>query len=374
MAVRDLSERERTVLLYCMRYPEHSDTELAKHSGLNLFTFNKLRNSLQQRGLLRRLLVPNYGSLGFEIFTTYSGRDMECMRSPVSRDILKERMGEERPGKMLFSFLEAHQGVGMLVAEDFTALRRAEVNRRRVQDELNMQQGDIAIRSLSMRDTVFKRFFDLYPLMMAEYGSGITVVDIEASTEAQRSVETSWEDFFLSGEEPRNARLSEVEMSLLKSIVRAPSAPDQLLCDDLGLSRYKVRRIRDELFGRGLLKTLHVPILGRLGYEVMMFISLSFNSGADVRTSMTDDWPQAMSNVIFMAFDDMNGIGLGVFPDLQSASQAHARFQSSLGDLKLLEEDPIVQFFSIPNGVYDNWFRFQDPLITKGVWSLPDLE
>ncbi len=374
MAVRGLSEKERKVFLYSMRYPEHSDTKLAQHAGLNLFTFNKLRNSLQRSGLLRKLLVPNYGRLGFEILSTFSGSNMEHLQSSKSRDILKERMMEENPGKMFFSFLEAHQGMGMLVAEDFTALRRAEVNKRKVQAELNIPTGDITLRSLSLRDMVFKRFFDLYPLMVEEYGGGLVIEEIEAVTEAQKAVEISWEDFLsLKGEVSTN-QLSEVEESVLKEIVRSPSAGDQTICETIGISRYRIRRIRDKLFGQGLIKSLNIPFLSSLGYEVMMFTSISLNPKMDIRSNMKDHWPKTMPNVIFMAFDDIGGIGLGVFPDLFSASLTHARFQKALMDLNLLEEDLSIQFFSIPNGVYDNWFRFQDPLITKGVWSLADLE
>ncbi len=373
MAVRKLTEKERTVLLYSMRYPEHSDTELARHADMNLFTFNKVKNSLRQRGLLRRLLVPNYGSLGFEIISTFSGSNMEYLQSPISRDLLKKRMREEKPGKLFFSFLEAHQGMGMLVAEDFTALRRAELNKRRVQAELNIPSGDIDLRSLSLRDVMFKRFFDLYPLMIKEYGDDIMIGDIEAVSEAQKAVETTWEDFLSQKVEAPPAQLSEVEASLLNEIVRSPSARDQELCRNVGISRYRIRRIKDELFGQGLIKSIHIPFLSRLGYEVMMFTSLSFVPDMDIRSNMKKHWANAMPNVIFMAFDDMNGIGLGVFPDLSSASITHGMFQKALGDLNLLEEDPMIQFFSIPNGVYDNWFRFQDPLITKGVWSLSDM-
>ncbi|MCK5773737.1 MAG: hypothetical protein KAH57_08105 [Thermoplasmata archaeon] len=374
MAVRGLSEKERTVLLYSMRYPEHSDTELSRHADMNLFTFNKVKNSLRQRGLLRKFLVPNYGSLGFEIISTFSGSNMEYMQSPTSRDLLKERMREEKPGKLFFSFLEAHQGMGMLVAEDFTALRRAELNKRRIQAELNIPSGDIELRSLSLRDVVFKRFFDLYPLMIREYGDGITIADLGAVSEAQKAVETTWEDFLSQKAKAPSAQLSEVETTLLNEIVRSPSARDQVLCRNMGISRYRIRRIKDELFGRGLIKSLHIPSLGKLGYEVMMFTSLSFVPDMDIRSDMKKHWANSMPNVIFMAFDDVNGIGLGVFPDLSSASLTHGLFQKALTDLNLLEEDMRVQFFSIPNGVYDNWFRFQDPLITKGVWSLADLE
>lgn len=67
----NFSETEKRVYCMLIRYPESSDSFIGKKLGVSRHTVSKLRRKFEQDNLIRRINLPDFKKLGFEILTTY---------------------------------------------------------------------------------------------------------------------------------------------------------------------------------------------------------------------------------------------------------------------------------------------------------------
>ena len=106
MEIQRFTETEKMVILSLMKNPEHRDTDIVKAIGMNLYTFNKTKNSLMKKGLLVKYYVPNYSCLGFEILLTSFGSG-EGAHFGAGR-MLKVHMDalDRSPVNFIFSMME----------------------------------------------------------------------------------------------------------------------------------------------------------------------------------------------------------------------------------------------------------------------------
>jgi DNA-binding MarR family transcriptional regulator len=67
----NFSKIEKKVYCTLVKYPESSDSFIGKKTGVSRHTVSKLRRYFEEENLVRRINLPNFKKLGFEILTIY---------------------------------------------------------------------------------------------------------------------------------------------------------------------------------------------------------------------------------------------------------------------------------------------------------------
>ncbi|MGA1822852.1 MAG: hypothetical protein ACMUIG_10035 [Thermoplasmatota archaeon] len=369
MTFLPLSDNERRVMLSIMKNPEHSDKDLSESIEMNLYTFNKIKNALGRKDLMRRYIVPNYNLTGFELMAVTSGRNIDNFLNPSSNREFVGSLHKEIPTRFLFTLMEHHQGLGIHALEDYTSLKRGLQMKQAIINRLQIKVGEMSHTLFSFRDADFPRFFDLEPLMERVYGEGLRIPKLEPENPAQRMCSITWRDFFHipAGDRPD---LDELSRKVLLNLVKYPDRSDKTLSEDLGISRYKARKIREELFVDGFVKTTVIPNYFELGFKVIMFAHFSIRNIDDVREFLAPLEEGGYPRIIFLVMDELEGAGMGLFPDLEEATRMYQKIQMMLGDSNAMDRNPTVQMISLPNCDIKSPFFFSKPLEHMGCWDI----
>ena len=370
MALIDLSENERRVLLSVMRYPENSDTELAKAMGMNLYTFNKVKNSLLKRRLLIKSYIPNYNQFGFELMIFTYGSNMDSFLDPFHRRDLITGFEKSIPARFIFKMMEMHQGLGIHAVENFTSLKRGLMFKRDLINTLGIEIGSMTHVKFSFADTTLKRFFDMFPILNNVYGEEFDLPEIDPESPAQETAATPWQDFFSKSGISEEEEPGSLNREVMIKAVTDPQGSDQKISREIGVSRYKIRRAKDDLFSGRMLKTSYIPNIKGFGYEVILFTHIKFRRGGPI-----DDFFSSMKNhdipeMIHLVYDGLEGCGMGLFNNLSEASAAYQNLQTRLEGMRAIERSPYLQLFSVANSLPDYPFNFSQPLIHKGSWNV----
>jgi len=369
MPILDLSDNERRVMLSIMRNPEHSDTDMARSIGMNLYTFNKVKNGLNRKNLMIRTVVPNYSLTGFELMVVTFGRNIDTFLDPTSIKDLVGSIHMDIPTRFLFTLVEQHQGIGIHAVEDYTSLKRGLQMKNTIINALGIHVGQMTHSLFSFRDADFKRFFDLIPMIERIYGEDLIIPNLEPENPAQRMCTMPWSDFFHQTRED-DSDLDDISSQVLLKMVKYPDISDKAISNDLNLSRYKVRKIKDDLFRRGYAKTLIIPNYYELGFKVIMFMHFKIKKIKEVRKFLSPVKAGGNPRIIFLVLDEMEGAGMGIFPDLEEATKMYQKINIMIDDQEAIEDNPTIQMISLPNCDIKSPFFFSKPLEHKGSWDL----
>ena len=102
--------------------------------------------------------------------------------------------------------------------------------------------------------TKIQNFFDFAPIIKHNFGVSI-----------------KGEEDMMPAEIPRTdiTKLSNVEKKVLYGLIRYPDIPDSKIAENIAVTRQVVSKLKKSFEMDGILKTLRVPNLKKLGFEIM---------------------------------------------------------------------------------------------------------
>lgn len=362
MSIEHFTDSEKIVMLSLMRNPEHRDTDIVKATGMNLFTFNKIKNSLLRRQLLVKYYVPNYSRLGFEILIASSGSGQGELLGSSELMKLHDSINEELPSKFIFSLKENNQGLFFSVLRDYTEMKRIWNLKRTIVDMMDLREGKIEHSIFSLRKLWVERFFDVQSLLSRELDDQMEIPKLPAGNVAQEMASLSWIDFFSHGE-GETTYLNEIEDRLLFEIVRTPSAKESDLIEKLDVSRYKYTRIKEDLLRRKMIKPFYATSPMHMGYDVLIFGHMRFAPGKKPLELLKRYSESIPENLISIVYDSMEGIFIGIYRNLSKASEAVSIIRDKMNELDFLEEEPNIKIFSLPNCIGEMSLSFHLPFL-----------
>jgi hypothetical protein len=365
MTSERFTQNESAVILSLMRNPEHSDTEISRAMEMNLFTFNKIKNSLIRKRMLTKQYVPNYGRLGHEILVVGNGTGIDSYGCEGEIDNVGRILGSEMPKMSIFGLLEGNNGIIFHVIRDFTELKRVLRIKDNLEKSLPVPARSFKNYLFSFRDLSIERFFDVQDLL--EEGIGGRVVPIlDPETPAQRASSMKWSEFFDLGKEDPDRSLQEDEMKVLIELVRSPETKETDMIKKLDMSRYRLNKIRDSLMEEGYIKPFYSTNVVGMGYEVLIFTHMKFRPGQDPSRLFRIYEERMPSNLMIVAFDHTEVVGLGIFRNLTEGSRAQMNMRKAMVDYDFLEGEPEIKIFSLPNCREGPPLSFHSPLIRTG--------
>ncbi|MEA3558631.1 MAG: helix-turn-helix domain-containing protein [Candidatus Thermoplasmatota archaeon] len=348
MEINHFTDNEKAVILGLMRNPEHSDTEISRAMDMSIFTFNKIKNSLIRRRAIQKFYIPSYKKLGFEILAITFGSGMETFLEPDNLERVKPFLKDQGQGRTIFKLFEGGNGFLFHTLLNYRDLKKMMMLKESILEILGKDPDSLDHVFLPLEEVHIRRFFDIQALISRGMDHKSAPV-LKCRTTAQKAASRKWSDFFENAGDIHHFQLDREHRRVLLEIVRRTDLKEKELLSDLGISRYRFNRIKKELLEHGYLKPFYVADIIALGYNVMIFTHMKLRPGYDPLELFDRYRDRIPSNLMIVAFDHTDIVGLGIFKDLAEGSEAQLRMRRKLMELGFLKQEPDQMIFSLPN-------------------------
>jgi len=169
------------------------------------------------------------------------------------------------------------------------------------------------------------------------------------------------------------ANLDELSLKVLIELVKGPGTKDPEIIRDLGISRYKFHKIKDDLLRMKLIKPFYAASSIHLGYDVLIFGRMKFGPSKNPKKLIEEFRGSIPENLLFLMFDSTEGIFLGTYRNLSEGSDAISQIGSKMNELNFLTDEPDIKIFSLPNCADEMYLTFHNPFL-KGIQDLNEDE
>lgn len=357
----EFTETEKTVILGLMRNPEHSDKEISGSMDMNVYTFNKIKNSLIKGGDIRKFYVPNFRKIGFGILSITHGSGLGDFIDREKLEKIGRDGSKEIPDQMIFGIFEGDTGIAFHLFKDYGDMKEAFRIKETIMDRLGIDDGALDHVLIPTGDLRVERFFDIESLIEDSI-SDRTVPRLDPRSTAQEAASSRWSDFFSESGRNDCSDLDDDELTVLYNIVRYSDLGDGDLMHRMDLSRYRFQKMKDDLLRNGFIKPFYAANVMKFGIRVMIFTHMRMKADQDPKELFKKYEDRMPSNLMIVAFDRSDIIGLGVFKDLPSGSNSQMRMRRAILEKGFLRKEPVIRIFSLPNIEEGNILSFHRPL------------
>jgi len=249
MTKRGLTGNERRVLHGLVARPTLNDRELSEVLGVKVSTVTAIRRRLRRAEFFITRRVPMMHRLGWELLAGGYAR-LDVAQGPQAAGKVREILRERLPN--LFHVVASSDHMSFLAAEpDYTSLH-ADVDELRVHlDRAKLLgNGDLHFCVFPVRLTVVPAFFDYSHVLALAFGLEHRV------------------SFKIEPPKTGDVDLTKKETEVLKGLVRYPELSDKALAQKVKVSRQAVSKMRKEFEAEDLVRTVRLPNLRALGFEI----------------------------------------------------------------------------------------------------------
>jgi DNA-binding MarR family transcriptional regulator len=331
-----LNKNEKLVLYGLVKFPLYNDRELSEKIKLKMTTVTAIKNRLKKNGYYYTVRIPVLQNLGCELMMAsimhYNPLKSDRERIKAHNEVLGENVPE-----IIFSVTEADQGFCLGIAKNFTEVYSAIENLER-----NYRENEIIESSkpnyyfFPFEYSKIFNFFDYAPIIKHTFN-----VSLKGDS-----------DSFAAKEMPKTdiTKLSNVEKRVLYGLIKYPDIPDSKIAETIDVTRQVVSKLKKSFESDGIIKTLKIPNLKKLGFEIMAVSHYGHNPkiplekrGKGIK-QVLEDFPQ-----IFMISGNLESLMINIcrdfteFQDLKNKAYGHYKKQ------EYLIEEPVIMIFSIPN-------------------------
>jgi DNA-binding MarR family transcriptional regulator len=297
-----LSQNEKRVLFGMVRFPSLNDRKISERISLKLSTFTAIKNRLKKSDYFRQVRLPNMQHLGKELAFILCMQINPDMPHQKAKGIIFEQMREW--GDLFFGVMGTQHILVLGYSDDYSTLKRRLDERSRALQGSGVLDDSICSQLviLPLDQTVYQIAFD--------YGGILeSCFDVEYSStskgEGSRG-HTAQSD----ARDERTTGMGTIERRVLCGLIEYPDLPDNSLAREVKTTRQAVARIKKRLEKRGVLRTVKVPDLKKLGLEVLSFVHLSFSPDA-ITSSKAMAVQSGCSPVFFQCLSSTDLVCLG---------------------------------------------------------------
>ncbi|HYM40063.1 MAG TPA: helix-turn-helix domain-containing protein [Thermoplasmata archaeon] len=324
MAKRGLTANEKQVLHGLVRHPILNDRELSELLGVKVSTVTAIRRRLRHADYFVTRRVPMMHRLGWELLIGGFARLDMAQGGPAAarlRDLIKDRFPD------LFHIVASSDQMSFLgFAHDYTTARRQVDELRLALDRSKLLgERDVTLSVFPMSLSILPAFFDYsHPLALAFGIEDRILLRMEHAK---------------SGD----IELTRKETEVLKGLVRFPELSDKALAQRVKVSRQAVSKMRREFEEEGLLRTVRIPNLRLLGFELYITAFARFTPSSSLRTR-TDAFERLLrsSPTFFLVSDDAEAVVLGTSKSYEEFSVLNAGLTKHFKERGHLAGDPEV--------------------------------
>jgi len=338
-----LSVNEKMVLLGMVKYPDLNDRQIAEKIGLKLSTFTAIKNRLKKNGYFRSVRYPLMQNLGSEIlFVLFSqlnlaGKDEHAI----------ETVGSFIKGwnDVFYCVTESEHIIALGYSKNYTGFRR---------------KADEMVQLFSFEgliDQTSKPEWVLFPLGLSIILNNFNYTRIiedhfgveyrpKNSGDQYDQLESILETTGIPETLPT---FTSTEMKVLYGLIKYPDMPDNKIATEVGTTRQAVARIKKKLTKKGIIRSIKVPNLKKLGFEIIAFTHLVFNpktSFLDRATTLAEVVEMGPIPVIFHITKDDETTFITAHRNYEEFNSIRAAVYNTYKKKDYLKEEPTVMLLS----------------------------
>ena len=266
---KPLSAREQQVLYEIVRNPSDTDKNISDRTELKLSTITAIRRRLKEKKVFHRIRIPCPQAIGAELIAVnYS---VYKATASVEDRIKTGKKFAESHKEVFWAINEYVQSVGLHFAQNYTDISR-NITELEEYYTVNGYLGEDGIHLLifpfEMVDIPY--FFDFSPLLAQSFGI------IEDPRKKQKKTPHGCSKF-----NQEDNPLSDTGRLVYYSLVKYPDLTDTELSEKTSVSQRTITKLRKEFETKGMLKTVIIPDLEKLGFKMLVFDHARLNMKLD---------------------------------------------------------------------------------------------
>lgn len=336
-----LSKNEQKALCGILAKPASTDRDLAEYLGMRQSTLTVIRQRLRKKGYYRLLAVPLMQNIGCEMLALIH-TDFNPM-VPLDERIQKTSKVVEASPEIFFSLGELQKGFSLSFSKNYTELGKINDARTTVFGGMQLIEKEYPKEMLfPFEASTIYRFLNFAPLVASHFGvklPGIASGDSPAEFRAGAPVS-----------------LSDTEKRIYDAIIANPESSFKQLSAALSISVKTISHIKSRLESRGLLKTIAVPDLKKLGLEILALHIIRFNPQNPpsdiVRNTLTTD------HDILVCLRKFEGLRVSIYPNYDHCERDRMLMFRYLRQHNYVADVPFVRTFSLTSSAVIKDFNF----------------
>jgi DNA-binding MarR family transcriptional regulator len=331
-----LNKNEKLVLYGLIKHPLFNDRELSEKIRLKMTTVTAIKNRLKKNNYYYTVRIPVLQNLGCEILMTSF---MNFNPLKTEKDLIKvhkDQLEKECP-EIVYSSMETNVGFYLGIGKNYTEIHRSIENMERVYRENDfIEDGTPSYFFFPFEYSKIQNFFDFAPIIKHTFG-----VAIKGEENDVGPVEIPKTDL---------TKLSNVEKRVLYGLIRYPDIPDSKIAENIQVTRQVVSKLKKSFETDGILKTLKIPNLKQLGFEIMAISHFRHNPKTPVEkrgkgiNMILSQFPQT-----FMVTGNLESMMINVCRDFTDFQRLRSQALTYYKKQEYLIKEPEIIMFSIPN-------------------------
>jgi len=264
MAKRSLTDNEKQVLYGLVHHPSLNDRELSETLDIKVSTVTAIRRRLRRADYFVTRRIPMMHRLGWELLAACHGR-LSQTAGPQGGGRLKEVLRDGFPTIFHMTY-SPDTFTTLFMAPNYTGFRRDLEDLRLAMHKANLlDDGTIQTTVLPIGMSVMANFFDYSHVLGLAFGiEDKSVVNLQVGKVG-------------------DLELTRKETEVLKGLVRYPELSDKAVAQKIRASRQAVSKMRREFEETDLLRTVRVPNVRALGFELFAHAFTAFTPAATIK-------------------------------------------------------------------------------------------
>lgn len=250
----DLSEKEKLVLYNLVKYPSLNDREVSERIGMKISTLTSIKNRLRKGDYYRTIRIPHLSYIGYELLWVRYG---SYTTTKDTEEIFKKEQEiiEELGLNTFYAVQDGHSFFSLNISRNYT---EAQNQIRTVEKEF---------QALG--------YLDRFNYLFLPFDLTINLFDFDYSLLLKNTLEIEDEWMFtLPGILDTTSTwmdLRKNDVRILQNLITNPEFPDTAIANETNTTRQAVSRLRKKFEKEGVIRTVRVPNIRNLGYEIMVF-------------------------------------------------------------------------------------------------------
>ena len=327
MTTGELTKNEQQVLHGLIRYPELNDSELHKEIGIKLSTLTSIKRRLAKQGLFQTLTIPMLNRFGCELLATIYTEFNPVI--PLGERVKTTKRTIEVFDEIFYSVGEQEKGFSISLSQNYTNIGRINDIRTETFGEVGLLEKEYPHEVIfPFEISHISRFFDFSRVLPYYFGFKHPSDDLGLG------------EWFTTVE---HHHLSPREQQVYTALVDHPEWTTQRLGDHVGLSRHTVSRMKQEFFRQGFLRSLRLPNLTKLGFQILGFYHFKFTPHQAL--SLDDINFLDSFSTFFLARRKFEMVLLAAYPTYQDYKEDKIRKIRFLKEKDFLSETPVIRTY-----------------------------
>ena len=330
---KELSENEMQILYGQTRFPLLNDRELADRLDFKMTTLTAIKNRLKKHDYLTKIRIPMFQKFGCELMDISYGDAFPKNPKTDMNKVLRE--SEKSNPRSFYITHGMNQHVIMRVFRHFT---EAKLINDRFQRAYSRDRGFGGMglkQELFPYQTIRKlNLFDHSDILKKAFEFG----NFEEEMEQKPIIDIN----------PQAIKLKKLEKKILYGLVKYPSLADSRVCKKIGTTRQAVARMRKKFESDGIIKTVKLANLAKLGYTIIVLFHLRMDTNGS--SKYPGEWMNKIDEImtpIFQVADDTQSVHISLFRDFEHFQGSKSELYSHMVREVSFTEPPIAIPFSI---------------------------